>query len=180
MKPSAKGDSARPSRRGQAQPRFDITIVSQNDSPEEDYRVGPGRPPREFQFKPGQSGNPKGAKPKSKLLRDVRTLFIRALNAKMKFSRGERSKIMTKLESGFEELADQFAAGDHRARKDVFDYAAKLGFDLTAGRGTSGSVDASSETKLRQALLDRWIDEAGLEPPPDPPLPADSEQEPDP
>ena len=196
MKPSAKGDCAQPSRRGQAQPRFDTTIVSQNDStivsqndsPEEDYRVGPGRPPREFQFKPGQSGNPKGAKPKSKLLRDVRTLFIRALNAKMKFSRGERSKIMTKLESGFEELADQFAAGDHRARKDVFDYAAKLGFDLTAGRGTSGSVDVSSETELRQALLDRGIparllppiDEAGLEPPPDPPLPADSEQEPDP
>ncbi len=26
------------------------------------YKVGPGRPPREYQFKPGQSGNPNGAK----------------------------------------------------------------------------------------------------------------------
>jgi antitoxin (DNA-binding transcriptional repressor) of toxin-antitoxin stability system len=30
------------------------------------YKVGPGRPPREFQFKPGQSGNP-GGRPKNRL-----------------------------------------------------------------------------------------------------------------
>ncbi len=33
-------------------------------SAEEEYKVGPGRPPKEHQWKPGQSGNPKGAKPK--------------------------------------------------------------------------------------------------------------------
>jgi hypothetical protein len=27
---------------------------------EDDYRVGPGCPPREYQWKPGESGNPKG------------------------------------------------------------------------------------------------------------------------
>lgn len=26
----------------------------------EEYKVGPGRPPKEHQFKPGQSGNPNG------------------------------------------------------------------------------------------------------------------------
>lgn len=26
----------------------------------EEYKVGPGRPPKEYQFKPGQTGNPKG------------------------------------------------------------------------------------------------------------------------
>jgi hypothetical protein len=31
--------------------------VNQGD---DDYTVGPGRPPREHQFKPGKSGNPKG------------------------------------------------------------------------------------------------------------------------
>ncbi len=30
----------------------------------QEYKVGWGRPPKEFQFKPGQSGNPKGAKRK--------------------------------------------------------------------------------------------------------------------
>jgi hypothetical protein len=26
-----------------------------------EFKVGPGRPPKEYQWKPGQSGNPKGA-----------------------------------------------------------------------------------------------------------------------
>src|SRR6476661_1090278 len=42
----------------------------------EEYKVGPGRPPREYQFKPGQSGNPKGAKRKPPtLLPDLKRLF---------------------------------------------------------------------------------------------------------
>jgi hypothetical protein len=137
-----------------------------------------------FQFKPGVSGNPKGAKPKSKLLRDLRQLYARALNKKTK--RGERDEIITKLEAGFDVLGDQFAAGDRYARRDVFYYAEKLGIDLRASQGKGRHVDVSTEAEFRQALLDRgipaWllppIDEAGLEPPPDPPLPADSEEEP--
>jgi hypothetical protein len=38
--------------------------VAHSNAPGDEYRVGPGRPPREFQFKPGQSGNPKGARRK--------------------------------------------------------------------------------------------------------------------
>jgi hypothetical protein len=42
---------------------------AQTKTSEQEYKVGPGRPPKEYQFKPGQSGNPKGAKrkPKSKV-----------------------------------------------------------------------------------------------------------------
>jgi len=111
-------------------------------------------------------------------------LFARALNKKV--PRGEQAKIITKLEAGFNELASQFAEGDHRARRDVFDFAEKLGIDLTAGRGAGRHVEIRSESELRQALLDRGIparllppiDETGLEPPPDPPLPSDNEEEP--
>ena len=35
----------------------DILAVRQGD---DDYRVGPGHPPKEHQFKPGESGNPDG------------------------------------------------------------------------------------------------------------------------
>jgi hypothetical protein len=151
------------------------------------YRVGPGHPPREFQFKPGVSGNPKGAKPKSKLLRDLGVLLARALSKKVKLPRGERAEITSNIEAGFNKLGTQFAKGDHRARRDVFEYAKKLGIDLTASRGNNArQVEVSSESELRQALLDRGIparllppiDEVELEPPPDPPLPADSEEEP--
>jgi hypothetical protein len=128
------------------------------------------------------SGNPEGAKRKSLVL-DVKALVKRALNKKAKFRRGERDEIITKLEAGFDQLADQFAAGDRYARRDVFYYAEKLGIDLTANQGKGRHVDLSTEAQ--QALLDRGvparllppINEAGLEPPPDPPLPPDADEE---
>jgi hypothetical protein len=132
------------------------------------------------------SGNPKGAKPKRKsLVPDLKALFKRALNKKAKLRRGERAKIITKLEAGFDELGDQFAAGDRYARRDVFYYSEKLGIDLTASQGNARHVDVSTEAEFRQALLDRGIparllppiDEAGLEPPADPPLPPDAEKD---
>ena len=91
---------------------------------------------------------------------------------------------MNKLEAGFDELGDQFAAGDRHARRDVFYYADKLGIDLTARQAKDAPVDVSNEAELRQALLDRgipvrlWppIDEAGVDPPPDPPLPPEIEE----
>jgi hypothetical protein len=66
-------------------------------------------------------------------VRDLRALFERALNQKVKLRRGERTDIMTKLAAGFNELATQFAEGDARARRDVFDFAPKLGIDLVHG-----------------------------------------------
>jgi hypothetical protein len=185
--PPGKGEvTRRPKRRRHERAPSDAATARQNDSSGEEYRVGPGHPPREFQFKPGVSGNPEGAKPKSKsLVRDVKALVKRALNKKAKFGQGERAKIMTKLEAGFDELADQFAAGDRYARRDVFHYAEKLGIDLTPRQAKDTPVDVSNEAERRQALLDRGIparllppiDEAGLDPPPDPPLPPDTETE---
>ena len=156
--PPAEGEVNRRSKRGRhARAPSDTIVARRHASSDQEYRVGPGRPPREYQFKPGQSGNPGGAKPKSKPVRDLRARFERALNKKVKLRRGERAEIMTKLEAGFNELASQFAEGDHRARRDVFDFAAKLGIDLTAGRGSDRHVDVNSEAEIRQALLDRGI-----------------------
>ncbi len=185
MKPPAEGEvTRRPKRRRHAPAPSGVITARQNGSSGEEYRVGPSHPPREFQFQPGVSGNPKGAKPKrTSMVPDLKALFKRALNKKVK--PGERAKIISKLEAGFDELGDQFAAGDRYARRDVFYYADKLGIDLTAGQGNARHVDVITEAEVRQVLLDRgiparlWppIDEAGPEPPPDPPLPPDVEEE---
>ena len=63
---------------------------AQNRRTHEEYRVGPGRPPKEYQFKPGQSGNPKGAKRKASLAPDLKAMLERALNEKVKLRRGEK------------------------------------------------------------------------------------------
>src|SRR5262249_33368566 len=155
---------------------------------DERYRVGWGRPPKAHQFKPGQSGNPSGAKSKAKsLVSDLKALFERALNSTVKLPRGQRDQIATKFDAGIEKLFDQFASGDHRARRDVFEIAEKFGIDLKGSQHKGKPVDATTAAEFRQALLDRnipprWlppIDEAGPEPPPDPPLPPDAEIEPE-
>ena len=55
----------RASDRRRRQQRSSTRNTADTPTPEDDYRVGPGRPPKEYQFKPGQSGNPKGARRKT-------------------------------------------------------------------------------------------------------------------
>jgi hypothetical protein len=79
------------------------------------------------------------------------------------------------------------ADGDRLALRDVKLLRKMLGIDLKAGEGkrTDVNVIYPTETELRQAMIDRGIparmlppvDEAGAEPPPDPPLPPDVEDE---
>ena len=56
---------------------------------DDEYKVGPGRPPREYQFKPGQSGNPKGARRKQPAIAlDLKAALEQALNKKVRTQTG--------------------------------------------------------------------------------------------
>src|SRR4029077_8319217 len=104
--------------------------------PNRSTKVGPGRPPKEYQFKPGQSGNPKGAKRKTpSMAPDLKALLERALNEEVKLRSDERDQIMTKAAAGIAKLVNQFAEGDRHARRDLIALAKTLGVDLTAGQG---------------------------------------------
>ena len=95
------------------------------------YKVGPGRPPREYQFKPGQSGNPKGAKRKSQsIARDLKAILDRELNAKVPVKQGDKLLTMTMAEAGIKQLIAQYAKGDRHARRDLIALADKLGVVL--------------------------------------------------
>src|SRR3984893_18733681 len=97
----------------------------------EEYKVGPGRPPKEHQFKPGQSGNPKGAKRKSRsLITGLKELFERTFNQKVKVTRGEQEQSITMWAAGMQQLSVQFAKGDRHARRDAFWIAERLGSEL--------------------------------------------------
>ena len=101
--------------------------------PADDYKVGPGRPPKKTRWKKGApSPNPKGRpRNNSSLTPDVKKLLEDALNRKVSLMRNGRQMALAKLELGFEQLANQFAKGDRHARRDVFTYAAQLGVDFT-------------------------------------------------
>jgi hypothetical protein len=126
MKRSSRGDRVRLRKRSDAP-------LSTNP-PDQEYRVGPGRPPKEYQFRPGQSGNPQGARRKSRSIAlDLKALFERALSAKVTLRQGEQEKIISKAAAGIEQLVNQFAKGDRHARRDLLALAARFGVDLVAG-----------------------------------------------
>jgi uncharacterized protein DUF5681 len=142
-----------------APPRFDGDgpEVSDAKAPEE-YRVGPGRPPREFQWRPGQSGNPKGKKRRSaSIVPDLKAVLERALNKTVTLRQGERERTVTMATAGIEQLVAAFARGDRYARRDILDRAHKLGVDLMAGRDSSArdaEIDVAGED---EALLADYL-----------------------
>lgn len=60
------------------------------------YSVGRGRPPQNSRYKPGQSGNPKGRKKKS---RNLRTIVKQVLEEDIKIQVGGRVKRMPAIEA---------------------------------------------------------------------------------
>jgi Family of unknown function (DUF5681) len=135
--------------------RSDPTPGSEPDALAEEYKVGPGRPPKEFQFKPGQSGNPKGAKRKPpSVAPDLKLLLERALSAKVKLKQGEKEQIVTKAAAGIEQLVNQFAKGDRHARRDLIALADKLGVDLLAGQR---NIIQQALALNHQAILDAYV-----------------------
>lgn len=121
---------------------------------EKENKVGPGHPPKEYRWKPGQSGNPKGAKRKQpSLLPDLKEVWQRAFNRKVKMTEGERERLVTRWETGLEQLSVQFAKGDRHARRDVFWVIEKLGPEfLTPKEAPDEPLPAD-----RQAILDAYV-----------------------
>ncbi len=86
--------------------------MAEKKRPTGDNEVGYGKPPKERQFKPGQSGNIKG-RPKSKKsgLTDVSQL----LNEPIKVKAGGKVREMGPFEAGFRKLAKRAVDKDLRA-----------------------------------------------------------------
>jgi hypothetical protein len=104
-------------------------------SDEEDtYKVGPGRPPKQYTWKKGgPSPYPKGRPKKPPSMKpDLKKAFEGALNDKVVITKDKKEVVLTKAVLGIQQLVNQFAKGDRHARRDLFQYAALLGVDLQA------------------------------------------------
>ena len=75
-------------------------------------RVGYCQPPQHTQFKPGQSGNPRG-RPKGTL--NMATVLERTLREKVVINENGRRKTITKLEAAVKQLTNKAASGELRA-----------------------------------------------------------------
>ncbi len=80
-----------------------------SDGSEAPYEVGNKKPPKQFQFKPGQSGNPKG-RPKGSTSFEARVQ--KELSKLVTVNKNGRSVKMSKLDVGVTRLVDRFMTGD--------------------------------------------------------------------
>jgi hypothetical protein len=141
--------------------------VSKTTASAGEYKVGPSRPPREYQFKPGQSGNPKGAKRKPpSIAPDLKLALERALNKTVKLKQGEKERMVSMAVAGIEQLVAQFAKGNHHARRDLLALCDKLGVDLLAGQHQAiQEALASNHEAILEAYVARQYDLVRTAPP---------------
>lgn len=88
------------------------------------YQVGFGKPPKEHQFRPGQSGNPKG-RPKD--ARNLATDLKEELEEKIVVTEGGRQKEMSKQRAMVKTLVAKALKGDTRAAQTLI--TLKLGVE---------------------------------------------------
>lgn len=132
------------------------TETEQKPEPSDEgtYKVGPGRPPKQYTWKKGgRSPNPKGRPKKVPSMKpDLKKAFEAALNEKVAITKDKKGIVLTKAALGIEQLVNQFAKGDRHARRDLFQYAALLGVDLQAK-----DVVAEALGVTHQAIVEDYV-----------------------
>ena len=142
--------------------------MSTNDHGDDDgwgkpaYEVGYGKPPKKHQFKKGQSGNPRGRKPRTK---NASKLLMEELDRLITVREGDGEKRVTKLKAFMTSLVNDAIKGKAAARQlilnlmhvepqaepfiaDTEDEAALEAFlqrQLQAGHGSGNEDDPDEE-----------------------------------
>jgi len=76
------------------------------------YEVGYGKPPKHTQFKPSQSGNPKG---RPKAAKNFKTDLTEEMNELVQITEGGRSKTISKQRAILKRTVEKALKGDMRA-----------------------------------------------------------------
>jgi hypothetical protein len=116
-----------------------------------DGLVGYGRPPVNKQFKPGESGNPRG-RPKEQ--KNIATIVDDVLRKKIRIRRGNKVHTVTKLEAVIEVILNKALAGDHHAFAKLIQVREKFRGPPKEAIGSPGDVDYSEKL---QRLFDGAI-----------------------
>lgn len=126
------------------------------------YEVGKGKPPRRYRWKPGQSGNPKGRKPRANTKNETLNELLAALiNEPVEVTIGGRKRRLLKKEIIILQMINDASNGTPTHRLKAFKQLSDLGaFDLMA----SDQVDTPEEKEARiREIVDELAEEARRE-----------------
>ncbi|MGD0188070.1 MAG: DUF5681 domain-containing protein [Roseiarcus sp.] len=137
--------------------------MTDDDLPEDDYAVGPGRAPLHSRFKEGQSGNLKG-RPKGSL--NLASIVKKEGNKKIKVKEGGRERTTTAMGAAVAQHWRKAAQGNAQSAKLMFDHVAKAE-DVQSGAQPQLQIpklDASAVRRIAERIL-RNIEEAASDEP---------------
>jgi hypothetical protein len=120
------------------------------DKDEGEYKVGRGRPPLHTRFKKGQSGNPRGPRPRPK---NLPALLVAALNEPVVASADGDSRQITKREAVIAQLVDMSTGADLRAMKMLIDMLK----DIEERAGTAPLPKASPLTPADEEVVENLL-----------------------
>jgi len=92
------------------------------DKDAKDYKVGYGKPPKDTQFKKGQSGNPAGRPPRS---RNMKRLMEELLDETVEVTENGKPLILSKREALLRRLYADAIRGDAQAMRQLLGILAK-------------------------------------------------------
>jgi hypothetical protein len=120
------------------------------DKDEGGYKVGRGRPPLHTRFKKGQSGNPRGPRPRPK---NLPALLVAALNEPVVVGADRDPRQITKREAVIAQLVDMSAGADLRAMKMLIDMLK----DIEERAGTAPLPKASPPTPADEEVVENLL-----------------------
>jgi hypothetical protein len=113
---------------------------------------GYGKPPKKHQFKPGQSGNPKG-RPKG--ARSFKTALSKELETKLEIKEAGKTKKVSKLEAVAKRLVTDALNGNAKALTELLRQ-----LNLHFADNSEGETAQQPASEEDQALLARFIERA--------------------
>ena len=124
---------------------------------EGDYAVGYGKPPKEHQFKPGQTGNLKGRPPKSRWRKStdkLRLEFIDAMHRNVVVNEKGRTKNMPAIQALYDILLAKALRGDVRTANMLFEIYSGFIYEEEDARvrlmELLHDIEAAEERRLQQ------------------------------
>ncbi len=128
--------------------------LRKNNSAPGNGSVGYGRPPVAKQFKPGQSGNPRGRK---KGVKNVATIFNQALYRPVKIRTPGGVRTLPKIEAIVEVIMNKALAGDTAAVSRIVELAHKLGgFEFLANSTNTSPNRESAYERLSRLFAAQY------------------------
>jgi Family of unknown function (DUF5681) len=129
-------------------------------SDEEDGIARYQRPPRKGQFKPGQSGNPRG-RPKN--CKNLRTHVFDLLDAKIPVVEGGKTRKMPRVEAIAIQLVNLAAKGDPKGLAAVLSLTRE--FDVAVGHERPSALARAEDAAVLEGIIARIRTRDPISPP---------------